>query len=53
MSKECSQAWKVLPAEQRKYWDFVSEQEKQEYIKQKEAYEGPWRIATNKVKKKV
>mmetsp|Transcript_11213 Transcript_11213/g.20523 ORF Transcript_11213/g.20523 Transcript_11213/m.20523 type:complete len:520 (+) Transcript_11213:84-1643(+) len=52
VSKECSQAWKVLPAEERKYWDCVSEQEKQEYIKQKEAYEGPWRIATNKVKKK-
>jgi len=52
VSKECSQAWKTLPVEQRKYWDFVSEQEKQEYMKQSEAYQGPWRIATNKVKKK-
>ncbi|KAL7535667.1 hypothetical protein ACHAXR_006659 [Thalassiosira sp. AJA248-18] len=52
VSKECSHAWKSLPAEQRTHWDLVSEREKQEYIKQKEAYQGPWRIATSRVKKK-
>ena len=53
VSKEASRAWKSLPAEQRQYWDYVSNQEKEEYIRQKAAYKGPWRVATGKVKKKV
>jgi len=52
VSKECSKEWKSLPEDQRKYWESVSEREKEEYNRQKEAYHGPWRIATNKVKKK-
>lgn len=52
VSKECSRAWKSLPVEQRQYWDYVSNQEKEEYIRQKAAYKGPWRVATGKVKKK-
>jgi hypothetical protein len=50
-SKECSQAWKNLPLEQKKYWDDLSAIEKRGYMEQKAAYDGPWRIATNKVKK--
>ena len=46
------QEWKALPSEQRKYWDAVSEREKEEYNKQMEAYQGPLRIATSRVKKK-
>lgn len=53
VSGECSQAWKALPPEHRKYWDDVSEQDKREYFKRKESYQGPWRIATSKVKRKV
>lgn len=53
VSKECSQAWKSLPKEQRKYWDYVSNKEKEEYKKQAETYDGPWRVATNKLKKRV
>lgn len=52
-SKECSQAWKSLPEDQRKYWHDVSEAEKQGFNEQKAAFQGPWRIATSKVKQKV
>lgn len=53
VSKECSGVWKALAPEQRQYWDSISEKEKEEYNKQKAEYQGPWRIATHKVKKKV
>ena len=52
-SKECSQIWKSMPPEQKQYWDNLSEMEKRDYNEQKSAYQGPWRIATNKVKKRV
>lgn len=50
VSKECSQAWKALPSDKKKYWDDLSEIEKQGYMEQKAAYQGPWRVATNKMK---
>jgi hypothetical protein len=53
VSKECSQIWKSMPPEQRQYWDNQSDMEKQSYFEQKAAYQGPWRIATKKVKKMV
>jgi hypothetical protein len=53
VSKECSQIWKCMPPDQRQYWEDMSEREKQGYNEQKAAYQGPWRVATNKVKKMV
>lgn len=52
VSKECSNVWKNLPDQEKKYWEYVMEKEKEEYNKQKDSYQGPWRIATDKVKKK-
>lgn len=53
VSREASQAWKVLPEQEKKYWQYVSEKEKEEYNAKRDAYDGPWKIATNKVKKKT
>jgi hypothetical protein len=53
VSKECSQIWKSMPSDQRQYWDDLSAREKRGYNELKAAYQGPWRIATKKVKKKV
>jgi len=53
VSKECSRAWKALPEDQRKYWHDLSEVEKRGFNEQKAVFQGPWRIATNKVKQKV
>mmetsp|Transcript_2334 Transcript_2334/g.5031 ORF Transcript_2334/g.5031 Transcript_2334/m.5031 type:complete len:502 (+) Transcript_2334:185-1690(+) len=52
VSKECSSVWKNLPDQEKKYWEYVMEKEKEEFNKQKDDYSGPWRIATDKVKKK-
>jgi len=52
VSKECSRAWKNISLEEKRYWDDLSATEKRGYMEQKAAYDGPWRIATNKVKKK-
>ncbi|KAL3761399.1 hypothetical protein ACHAW5_004067 [Stephanodiscus triporus] len=52
VSKECSRAWKALPEDQRKYWHDLSEVEKRGFNEQKAVFQGPWRIATNKVKQK-
>lgn len=53
VSKECSQLWKSMSPDQKQHWDQLSEMDKRGYNEQKAAYQGPWRIATKKVKKKV
>lgn len=50
-SKKSSQLWKTLSAEERAYWDEKGEQDKQRYLREKNAYTGPWQVPYKRAKK--
>lgn len=51
VSKKSSQLWKSLPAEERAYWDERADQDKQRYLREKDAYTGPWQVPYKRAKK--
>lgn len=53
LAKEASKAWKEIPANEKQYWESVSNKDKEEYEKKLGEFEGPLQVRTDKVKKKV
>lgn len=53
ISKESSKAWKELPANEKKYWDSISQKEKEEYEKKLGEFDGSLQVRTDVLKKKV
>lgn len=50
LSAACSKIWKHVSPEDKKYWEGVSNKDKEEYLKKKDDYKGPWRVAKGKKK---
>jgi len=51
VSKRASRMWKLISAEERKHWDGEAAKEKIRYEKEKESYQGPWKVVKKRVKK--
>lgn len=43
--------WKVISAEDRRFWDNMAARDKQRYMTEKASYNGPWQILYKRAKK--
>jgi len=43
--------WKALPLHEREYWDNRASEDKERYLREKEAYTGPWQVPYTRPKK--
>ena len=44
ISKRISQAWKMLPPDDRMKWDLIAKKDKERFLAEKRDYKGPWQL---------